>query len=378
MLYSVRVRDRVFHTTANSQIEAIKKVRNLIKDERLSPMTYKKLKELGYTSNTWKNLTQEQANKIVQKSQTNNNPYAKESNNTKSNHAMRAGGGSNGGNGNNYTDAEYIRSKHPYTPSEVQKKVIDKYAKLQKSQEAKTTMNNIKAGKRYTTEQLRDSAYLKQQDLLIDDYTDTFTDTVDTYSPERLSLQKDIRNTINSYGSYNPKTGKYDGPIAKNRKVVLVTGLPASGKSSKVVNKVSPELQAYVVDSDEVKFLFPEFTESKGLAGNAIHEESKAIIESVFSDKLDSGTNMVIPVVGEDLDKLNKKWLSRLNDAGYDIEIKYQDVDSNESINRVILRAIEQNRPIPSTKVFGYADKPKQVFEKLKGLKGANGKLYVR
>lgn len=34
-------------------------------DERLSPMTYKKLKEMGYTSEKWKNLTQEQANKII-------------------------------------------------------------------------------------------------------------------------------------------------------------------------------------------------------------------------------------------------------------------------------------------------------------------------
>lgn len=37
-----------------------------IKDERLSPMTYRKLKEYGYNSDRWKNLTQEQANKIVQ------------------------------------------------------------------------------------------------------------------------------------------------------------------------------------------------------------------------------------------------------------------------------------------------------------------------
>lgn len=36
-----------------------------VEDERLSPMTYKKLKELGYNSEKWKNLTQEQANRIV-------------------------------------------------------------------------------------------------------------------------------------------------------------------------------------------------------------------------------------------------------------------------------------------------------------------------
>ena len=40
-----------------------------MKDERLSPMTYKKLKEKGYSQEDWKNLTQEQANKIVQEGQ---------------------------------------------------------------------------------------------------------------------------------------------------------------------------------------------------------------------------------------------------------------------------------------------------------------------
>lgn len=36
-----------------------------IKDERLAPMTYKKLREMGWNENKWKNLTQEQANEII-------------------------------------------------------------------------------------------------------------------------------------------------------------------------------------------------------------------------------------------------------------------------------------------------------------------------
>lgn len=45
-----------------------------IEDDRLSPMTYKKLKEMGYNSDKWKNLTQEEANKIVAKSKTSAKP----------------------------------------------------------------------------------------------------------------------------------------------------------------------------------------------------------------------------------------------------------------------------------------------------------------
>lgn len=39
-----------------------------IEDERLSPMTYAKLKELGYSSEDWEGWTQEHANKVVEKS----------------------------------------------------------------------------------------------------------------------------------------------------------------------------------------------------------------------------------------------------------------------------------------------------------------------
>lgn len=43
------------------------KLDSAIKDERLSPMTYSKLKELGYDQDDWKDLTQEQANELVAK-----------------------------------------------------------------------------------------------------------------------------------------------------------------------------------------------------------------------------------------------------------------------------------------------------------------------
>ena len=58
--YIVKAKD------AQSAIDGLSILLPEIKDDRLSPMTYKKLKELGYGREDWKNLTQEQANKIVQ------------------------------------------------------------------------------------------------------------------------------------------------------------------------------------------------------------------------------------------------------------------------------------------------------------------------
>lgn len=50
------------------------KMSEMLRDDRLSPMTYKKLKEMGYNSDKWANLTQEEANKIVAKSETSSKP----------------------------------------------------------------------------------------------------------------------------------------------------------------------------------------------------------------------------------------------------------------------------------------------------------------
>ena len=72
-MYKVRYKNKIYLVKAKDSDMAVKKVKEAIgnekdvelNDDRLSPMTYRKLKELGYGPNDWKNLTQEKANEIV-------------------------------------------------------------------------------------------------------------------------------------------------------------------------------------------------------------------------------------------------------------------------------------------------------------------------
>ena len=65
-IFKIKVGDRKFIVKAEDSVTAVKKLMGkTLEDDRLAPMTYKKLKELGYTNNQWKNWTQEQANKVV-------------------------------------------------------------------------------------------------------------------------------------------------------------------------------------------------------------------------------------------------------------------------------------------------------------------------
>lgn len=72
-MYKVRYKNKIYLVKAKDSDMAVKKIKEAIdnekdvelNDDRLSPMTYRKLKELGYGPNDWKNLTQEKANEIV-------------------------------------------------------------------------------------------------------------------------------------------------------------------------------------------------------------------------------------------------------------------------------------------------------------------------
>lgn len=333
----------------------------ILQDDRLSPMTYQKLKELGYDHSTWENLTQEEANKIVAE--------GKHINSAKS------------------SKQEQIEKRKPAVPKEIlvkqhkTKVVIDKYNKLQNSKQTQEVLKRIKNKQYFSKEELENLPYVKQIDKLIDKYDEINGYTVNDNSPQRKKLRQKVAKILSNRGSYSGEVnGKdtYNGPIKKERKAVVVIGLPASGKSSRIVNKVSPELGAYVMDSDEAKFLLPEFKASNGLAANSIHKESQNIVNGVFESKLKDGVNMVIPVIGSEKDTLYRKWLTPLNNAGYDIEIKYQTANGTESINRVIGRSISKNRPIRSNIVFDYGNKPESVYNSFKGKVAKNGKPYIR
>lgn len=66
--YKVKLKDsnKVFYIQAENEVDAYRGVKTM-NDERLSPMTYKKLKELGYSSEDWQKWDQKQANEIVAK-----------------------------------------------------------------------------------------------------------------------------------------------------------------------------------------------------------------------------------------------------------------------------------------------------------------------
>lgn len=230
----------------------------------------------------------------------------------------------------------------------------------------------IKNGQYYTREELLQSPVVKELDAMSEQMHKQYGDTAQIHTPERKQLRESIKNNFLSMGSMQKnETGKYQptGEIRKEYKMVIAIGLPAAGKSTQIANPESERLGAFVFDSDIVKEQIPEFKTSHGSAASSVHEESKNILSECRSEFLTGsrkGDNIIVPIIGDKYGDIHKKWIIDFEATGYSIEVKYQDADPTESLNRVVARAIETGRIIPSYIVGSYENKPKAVYEQFK------------
>ena len=255
--------------------------------------------------------------------------------------------------------------------------------------ETREFYERVKRGEYYTLEELKNHPVVKMLDTRAAELYAKYGKTSQINTDARVEARKEWEENFLSMGAMlqdgvdekgYPKY-KSGGSLKREFKAVVAIGLPAAGKSTRIANPTSEEMGAFVFDSDEIKKQIPEFQESNGGAADAVHDESKAIQETALNRFLSGdrqGDNLVIPVIGDHAGKLYKNYISKLENAGYDVEIRYQDADPVASMNRVFMRAIETGRIIPSRIVLGYGDKPRDVFEEYKQRKNSKGVPYVR
>ena len=89
---------------------------------------------------------------------------------------------------------------------------------------------------------------------------------------------------------------EYTEDVKREKRLDIVIGLPASGKSSAVVDKISTKYRSRVLDNDIVKTMIPEY--NNGWGASVVHKESKRIMEFVETIFLSVGENLILPKVG--------------------------------------------------------------------------------
>lgn len=186
----------------------------------------------------------------------------------------------------------------------------------------------------------------------------------------REGIQRKVYNTLNTRGSIitNPDGNiSFTGPIDKNRRLDVVVGLPASGKSSSVANVISEELHSLLLDNDEVKKLIPGYHD--GWGDGIVHQESKKINKKLILQAIKEGKNIVYPKVGgyggEILNIMKKA-----KQNGYTVNLHYVELDRNKALLRLLNRFISDGRFIPPSTIYQddneiEGNKIKKVFNEL-------------
>lgn len=156
--------------------------------------------------------------------------------------------------------------------------------------------------------------------------------------------------------------------IKNNKQAIIITGLPASGKST-VAAKMAERYGAVIVDSDYAKRKMPEF--KKHLYGaTVVHEESSQLtfgfkidnpdnVKSLYEMCLAKGQNIIIPKIGQSPGSIFKLAQTLKNENGYAVHLILVTLPKREATIRAIYRYNKTKRYVPLGLIFdGYGNDP--------------------
>lgn len=152
-----------------------------------------------------------------------------------------------------------------------------------------------------------------------------------------------------------------ENPVKFDKELIIVMGPPAAGKST-LANPIARSKNASIIDADEAKKLIPGYDD--GVGANVVHEESSQINHIVFESAIQTGENIVLPIVGGNANKVISKYINPAKQQGYRVTLVDMMVDPNEALNRMYGRFVSKSRLIPPD-VAKVGRAPSEAFDQL-------------
>lgn len=170
------------------------------------------------------------------------------------------------------------------------------------------------------------------------------------YSGKRTALRAEILEKFRSPTVDKSTNMELDDgesyEVEKGKRLDIVTGMPAAGKSSTFVGPLSRQYHSRLCDPDQIKTFIPEY--SDGLGAGIVHNESKVLCRDVMYYAMDAGENIVFPTLGG---AGNMGRLIRIaedaHSRGYEVHMHFNDIDRNKAIGRMLYRLAQTGRFIP-------------------------------
>ena len=174
---------------------------------------------------------------------------------------------------------------------------------------------------------------------------------------DREGIQNGVYNRLQCSGS------AVTDEISREKRLDIVIGLPASGKSSALVEPISEQYNSRIIDSDEAKKLLPEYND--GWGAGIVHTESQLIADRQFQTAIQNGENITYPRVGGDCAELTDI-IAAVKKKGYSVYVHFNELDRNKALGRMINRFLETGRYIKPELVTKYGGSISNTYETLK------------
>lgn len=182
----------------------------------------------------------------------------------------------------------------------------------------------------------------------------------------REKIQNEVLNRLQNQGSAVTKsdgTVSFNGDIICEKRLDIVIGLPAAGKSSALANPISELCQSRIIDNDDAKKELPEY--DNGWGAGVVHEESQQISQMQFDKSLNKGENIVYPKVGGNLKKLTAT-IEEAKRQGYKVYVHFNDLNQNKALGRMMKRFLETGRFINPKLITRYGNSIENTYQALK------------
>lgn len=183
----------------------------------------------------------------------------------------------------------------------------------------------------------------------------------------RLPIQENafdiLQNEIKSAVTKSDGTVEFDGEIRCEKRLDIVIGLPAAGKSSALAEPLSEFYKSRLIDCDEAKKLLPGF--DNGWGAGYVHPESQKVSDKQFKAAIRKGENITYPRVGADCEDL-KNYIEQAKKAGYKVYVHYNELDRNKALARMLSRFVETGRYLSPDLIDGKSEGIRNTYAELK------------
>lgn len=179
-------------------------------------------------------------------------------------------------------------------------------------------------------------------------------------------IQENVYNRLQRMGSavtQDDGAVSLSGEVRCDRRLDIIIGLPAAGKSSAVAEPISELFKSRLIDCDEAKKMLPGF--DGGWGAQTVHKESKTISDWQLKSALVKGENITYPRVGAGYETM-KEVIKDAKKAGYKVYVHYNELDRNKALGRMLERFLTTGRYLKPDLITGVGDNIGDTYRQLK------------